>query len=340
MRANWTNIATNEALRRSSHTLTVLPSPLTAHIFGGELLPRQPRDNALHTLPGLNISSNSPATALTTLPTPSPAPAPRVGTASTALNGKLYLFSGRGGESMDCLDESGGVWCFDPQNSASWELIQPKDPAAAVPEARSYHAMAADPDSGHLYLHAGCPVKGRLRDLWRFDVGGREWKELTPAPGAERGGTSVAWCGGRLWRMNGFDGQNEVGGSLEVYEPTRDVWESLGFVADGSRGPGARSVAALLPVRIEGRPWLVTCFGESDPSALGHKGAGKMLGDVWAFDVEGRKWEEVEVGDEGPEARGWFGADVLGDGQGVVVAGGLGESNERLDDAWVLTFEG
>ena len=43
-------------------------------------------------------------------------------------------------------------------------------------------------------------------------------------------------------------------------------------------------MAALVPVRTaEGATRLVTLFGESDPSSLGHMGAGKMLADVWAY---------------------------------------------------------
>jgi hypothetical protein len=82
-------------------------------------------------------------------------------------------------------------------------------------------------------------------------------------------------------------------------------------------------------------------FGERDPSALGHAGAGKMLSDVWAFDIEVRTWQRVEVGADGPVARGWFDADVVRDGvvkDAMVVHGGLGEDNQRLGDVWVLRF--
>lgn len=334
----WTKLATEDALKRSSHSVSTLDN--TAYIFGGELQPRQPRDNALHTLPGLATSTtNSPAAAVTTLPTPSTAPSPRVGSASAALGGRLYLFSGRGGEAMDCIDEAGGVWCFDPSTKEQWSLIKPSDPNAAVPEPRSYHAMIADASANCLYVHAGCPAQGRRNDLWRFDLESKSWKELATAPGKPRGGTSIALAEGKVWRMNGFDGEHEVGGALDVYDPSADSWETVSFEADGKSGPGARSVASLLPVVVKGRKGLLTLFGESDPSSLGHKGAGKMLGDVWVWDFEGRKWQEVQVGEgEKPEGRGWFDADVFGGVDGVVVVGGLGESNDRLDDAWVLSL--
>jgi hypothetical protein len=71
-------------------------------------------------------------------------------------------------------------------------------------------------------------------------------------------------------------------------------------------------------------------------------GAGKMLADVWVYGVEEGRWRVVrtEEGEEAPRGRGWFGADVvrIEGREAVVVVGGLGEGNERLDDAWVLKF--
>jgi len=85
----------------------------------------------------------------------------------------------------------------------------------------------------------------------------------------------------------------------------------------------------------------VTLFGESDPSSLGHMGAGKMLSDAWAFSLEDASWSLISAQSaERPNGRGWFGADTVEiDGrEAVVVVGGLGEANERLGDVWLLTF--
>lgn len=232
------------------------------------------------------------------------------------------------------------MWSYSP-SAAEWKSIAPADPAAPFPAARSYHAMAND-GNDTLYVHAGCPETGRLADLWAFNVGERAWKRLRAAPAPARGGTSIAQCGGRLYRMNGFDGQREQGGSLDVYDPAEDSWSSVAYPADGEGGPEARSVGALLALEIDGRESLVTLFGERDPSALGHEGAGKMLGDVWAFDVAGESWRKVEAQGDVPQPRGWFGADVVRgvDGkQAVVVHGGLAEDNSRLGDVWVMRFE-
>lgn len=141
-----------------------------------------------------------------------------------------------------------------------------------------------------------------------------------------------------MYRMNGFDGKTEQGGSVDVYSPEANSWESIAYNPDGVEGPTPRSVAALLPVTVGGRGYLVTLFGERDPSSLGHQGAGKMLGDVWAFDLETKTWTQVQTeGEAVPASRGWFDADVLGEST-LLVQGGLGESNDRLGDVWSLQF--
>lgn len=255
-----------------------------------------------------------------------------------ALDQTLYVFGGRGGESMSALPESGSFWTFDTKNSA-WYLLSPHDLNAPYPEPRSYHTAVTDGRS-QIFVHAGCPASGRLRDFWAFDITARTWKQLPSAPGPERGGTSICFAVGKIWRMGGFDGKAEIGGVIDSFDLATDAWESHTFAPDGSTGPGARSVAALLPLDIGGKAHLVSIFGEADPSILGHAGAGKMLGDVWAFEIESKTWRRVHTdgGQNGnPAPRGWFGAAVNGERR-LVVLGGLGEDNERLDDAWALEF--
>ncbi|KAH6854771.1 kelch repeat protein [Chaetomium sp. MPI-CAGE-AT-0009] len=343
--AKWTKLASSERLKRSSQSLSVLGSQ--AWIFGGEVLPRQPVDNRFDVI---ELGSQAPQTAATTLEAPTTSPTPRVGAAATTLNNNtLYLFSGRGGLAMAPIEEHGALWRYTPSQSPSqspgtWALLPPVDPSAPFPASRSYHAMASN-GRDTLYVHAGCPEKGRLSDLWAFHVPSRTWTELPPAPPPSRGGTSIVVVGDRLYRMNGFDGAREQGGAVDVLDldlVAGGGWETVGFKPDGVRGPEPRSVGAVVAVRVKGRELLVVLFGERDPSALGHAGAGKMLGDVWAFDVERGEWAEVKPLGEAPVARGWFGADVVavdGGDDAVIIHGGLAEDNSRLGDVWKLQFE-
>ncbi|KAM3414094.1 Nitrile-specifier protein 5 [Cercospora zeina] len=328
--ATWRKLAAAEPLQRSSHNINAVGNSI--YVFGGELKPREPRDNDLHKL---DLNGSSP---VQSMKAPKTAPVPRVGSASATVGDKIYFFSGRGGPEMAPVNEDGAIWALDTV-SGQWTLLRPS--STTYPEARSYHTTASD-GKDTIFVHAGCPEKGRLSDLWAFSVSKKEWKQLASAPGPPRGGTSIAWADGRLYRINGFDGTHEVGGALDVYDPAADSWNTISFDPDGEQGPGARSVAALLPVKIDGSTSLVTLFGESDPSSLGHRGAGKMLSDIWAYSLQEGAWSAVNAksSDGSPDARGWFDADVVTfDGKdSVAVAGGLGESNERLNDLWVLSF--
>lgn len=236
---------------------------------------------------------------------------------------------------MNPINENGGLWKFDT-TSGRWSLVSPSDSSEA-PEPRSYHCMCSD-QKDTIYVHAGCPEKGRLSDLWSFNLSTKQWKKLSSAPDPARGGTSIAYADGKLYRMNGFDGQHEQGGSVDVYSPENNTWSSHSYISDSENGPMARSVSALLPITIGGKTYVVTLLGESDPSNLGHQGAGKMLSDVWAFEIGSKTWQKIDVqGDAVPDARGWFGADVVGK-DAIIVQGGLGESNNRLGDVWTFTF--
>jgi galactose oxidase-like protein len=275
---------------------------------------------------------------ITSVPATPQSPSPRVGSASTTLRGKIYMFSGRGGIAMAPVEENGALWVYDPLVS-TWSLLSP-DASSPYPAARSYHCLASDGDD-KIYVHAGCPEKGRLSDLWFFRVSDRTWVQLASAPNPPRGGTSITFAGGLLYRMNGFDGKVEQGGSLDIYNPTTDAWSVRSFSPNGVSGPTPRSVSALLSVNIHDRSSLVTLFGEHDPSSLGHQGAGKMASDVWVYDIDSQNWDEVKIhADNSPAARGWFAADVLREPtvDRIVVQGGLGETNERLRDLWVLDF--
>jgi N-acetylneuraminic acid mutarotase len=253
----------------------------------------------------------------------------------------MYLFSGRGGTDMAPIEEDGAVWSFDPRSS-SWSKITPADSSAPVPPARSYHCSTSD-GKNTFFLHAGCPAKGRLSDLWKFNVSDRIWTQAPDAPAPQRGGASIAYSGGKLYRMNGFDGNTEQGGSIDIFDIAKNTWSTETFKADGNNGPEARSVCVLLPVHVAKKDKLLTLFGEHDPSSLGHAGAGKMLSDAWLYDISENWWTRLhsEGSDGSPAPRGWFDADVVKAQTGndsVVIHGGLGENNERLTDVWHLTF--
>lgn len=358
----WHHVASNERLQRSSQAVAMLDSQV--YVFGGELVPRQPVDDRVDLVrlspsqgsyAGFRVSSQDPSTGLPfcwldsnrppyldtpiaeTLASIGSGPSPRVGSPFTTLQKALYLFSGRGGVAMAPVEENGSLWRYTPECS-SWDQLKPKDASAPFPAGRSYHSLASD-GRETIYLHAGCPETGRLADLWAFNITSASWTKLPDAPPPSRGGPSLAFHDGRLFRMNGFDGKAEQGGALDIYDTRTGSWSTHVFSPDSVEGPESRSVSTLVALTIEGRGHLVTMFGERDPSSLGHAGAGKMLSDVWAFDIEEQKWRKIIIEGESPSPRGWFDADIMNEGEpAIIVHGGLAEDNSRLGDVWKLTI--
>lgn len=125
-----------------------------------------------------------------------------------------------------------------------------------------------DDGSNTIFLQAGCPEKDRLSDLWAFDVNVKMWRSLPAAPDPPRGGTSITYSAGKLYLMNGFDGQKDQGGNVDVFGLGSEVWSTIAYPVDGKKGPEARSVSALLPLEVDSKRHLITLFGEHDPSTL------------------------------------------------------------------------
>lgn len=251
-------------------------------------------------------------------------------------------------------ERAADVWAFDVR-SATWKELPPAPgparggPALAIAKSRLYRFGGFDgtaEQGGQLdVLALGLDEfddRASKGEIGVFARGG--WESLVPptpaAPPAQGGG----------------DGE-ETGRLVPTGEGDQP-W------------PGNRSVASMeLVFGGQGREYLVLMLGERDPSAAGHAGAGKFWDDVWAFQVPplgmtaasftdavwqavGRKsgesqWKRVDAGpyddDEeldkrGPGPRGWLASAPLGDLEeaGVVVFGGLSESNTRLGDAWIF----
>jgi hypothetical protein len=66
--------------------------------------------------------------------------------------------------------------------------------------------------------------------------------------------------------MNGFDGNVEQGGALDIYNIEATSWSTIPYIPDGIQGPEART---LLSSSIQDKSYLLNMFGERDPSSLG-----------------------------------------------------------------------
>ncbi|KZT27147.1 hypothetical protein NEOLEDRAFT_158727 [Neolentinus lepideus HHB14362 ss-1] len=301
-------------------------------------------------------------------PAAGPAPLPRVGATAvwSAKDKHFYMWGGRGGVDMAPVGaEELGVWKGSLTHtneggtaqlaSIRWEKVTAKNEGEA-PESRSYHASVAL--NGKVYIHAGCPEKGRLSTLYSFDVETLSWKLLAPGPEPGRGGTTLAAAslkehGDVLLRFGGFAGHElPTDLSLDIYIITEDVWRTVVPVPDPEfRRPGPRSVHGFTSFRSKS-PALsdavaVLYHGEGEASDLGHAGAGNFYNDVWLLldSAGGLAWKKVSNGESGeaiPEGRGWFpSVSWVKENREttVVLFGGLLTSNERSDELWALQIE-
>ena len=300
----------------------------------------------------------------------------RVAHAAAAIGDSIYVFGGR--EGVDETRAFADLWAFHTASSTWEQLSAAGSDCGAAdagvcaehtgaPCARSYHAMCAA--AGSLFVFGGCGADGRMSDLWRYDVASRKWAALPSSPLIKgRGGSCLAAAGGALYVVAGFCGHElndthrydiaagtwtQIEAASAVFSPRSvAVLVAAGPPASPSGkegdGPGKQSgVTAPPPDR------LVLFGGELETSASGHAGAGKYTAEMFEFDlsagvpapVEGRAWRSISAAAaaaggqaaEWPAPRGWLAACSAPNGA-VCVHGGNSESNDRLDDAFILTF--
>jgi hypothetical protein len=144
---------------------------------------------------------------------------------------------------------------------------------------------------GALYVHAGCPAKGRSATLHALQDGSTTWQALPDAPGPPRGGTVLASLPGsnvQLARFGGFAGV-ELGGPLHLFDVATPPWSEAKLAA-GSAEPPARSVHGFVGLKQsvtaeEGEIVAVLFYGEKEgaPPELGHNGAGDVCAIVFVL---------------------------------------------------------
>ncbi|CAM6020227.1 unnamed protein product [Sphagnum balticum] len=302
---------------RSSHAVAVVGDK--AFVFGGEFEPRVPIDNLVHVF---DLVSQI----WSILDCKGDVPSPRVGVAMVTVDKVIYVFAGRDKEHEELnefysLDIETGVWKLLSSGTKS-------------PPNRFYHALAADDKGKRVYTFGGCGKDGRLNDLWSFDISSGEWVKLpSPSPGSKlvpRGGPGLVVLNNSVWVIFGFCGHELR--DIHRFDLEGQTWEE---VEGSGEIPTGRSVFGTATIGSK----IVLYGGEVDPSDQGHMGAGAFSSEVFAFDTDNLTWSRLEVQAEGgkyPGARGWYAAASFGDS--MLVYGGNSDSNDRLDDIFLLSL--
>ncbi|KAL2634788.1 hypothetical protein R1flu_006267 [Riccia fluitans] len=300
---------------RSSHSVAVCGKK--AYVFGGEFEPRVPIDNLVYAYDLENRSWSI-------IEGKGEAPAPRVGVTLVAVDNLLYVFAGRDKEHKE-LNE---LFSFNV-DSGEWKLLSS---GAKSPPERSYHAFAADERNQKLYTFGGCGKDGRLNDLWVYDIKSGEWEAQSSSSSCiPRGGPGLVVVNGAVWVIFGFNGCELT--DIHRYDLATKSWEEI--EATGEK-PTGRSVFGT---SVFGK-YILIYGGEVDPSDQGHLGAGAFSCEIYLLDTELREWSKPEVTIEGgkhPGARGWYAFSSYENS--MLVYGGNSDSNDRLEDMFLLTLE-
>jgi N-acetylneuraminic acid mutarotase len=162
-----------------------------------------------------------------------PLPEPSEEVLGTAVNGKLYGFSGLGpGFRPRAL-----VYEYDPASNA-WAKKKPM-------RLNSHHvAFAAFNNKiyafgGFVLPEQGPPAWNPINNAWEYDPAKDEWKELAPMP-SKRGAAAAAIANGKIYvtgGANSIDGVTENGihptrphnvlTTVEEYDPATNAWRSV-----------------------------------------------------------------------------------------------------------------
>jgi N-acetylneuraminic acid mutarotase len=326
-------------LARSSHQIVASPDGKQLFIFGGEHAPRKPIDNKVHSY---NIETGD----WKVLDTTGDIPCPRQAATMAIVGGTLYLFGGRTeAEESTSLNELHALGL----GTLVWKQITSPNP----PPQRNYHTMAAYNDQ-YLYVFGGCGQAGRLNDLWCYDTNTHKWTQLPTHNAIKgRGGAGLAVSNDSLWVVGGFSGQEM--NDVFKYDLSTQAWDA---VADGGEGllPAKKSVFGIAThvhasqsssssssCECQHVNHIIVFGGEVEASDQGHAGAGQFSNDLYCFDAQKQSWHNLQPtnGNDDdikcPESRGWMAATSI-PGRGVIIHGGVAESNDRLGDLWLLEF--
>ena len=343
LKATWKRISTDTILPRSSHSLSIVKSkayifggeqqprePVDNHVHVFTLQSANNDEVDYQVIPAKGISDDGAV------------PSPRVGHTASVVDDRIYVFGGRGGKAMKPLEENGRVWVFDTKMK-QWSYLDPAKgspypaarsyhaststehpvntihektvqdpPSFNAAQDQTEHHKTVNPlgttdsgfdDHGTIFIHGGCPASGRVSDVWAFNIASTVWSKFPDAPGPARGGPSLTLSQERLYRFGGFDGEKELGGSIQFLRLTQHTFDDKGGKGElavapltgqwesaeppvGTPIPGDRSVAGLETVTTgQGRHYLLLFLGERDPSSSGHEAAGKFWDDVWSFQL-------------------------------------------------------
>jgi len=205
-------------------------------------------------------------------------------TASAELDGKVYVATGMVGNSGKPLDL---VERFDARKN-EWASLP------TLPEA--FSAAAAASLNGRIWVVGGNSEETSGRQVYSYAVGKAQWVSEAPLP-VPRTNLAVVALGGKLYATGGLD-PVEATRTVFVYDPRAKRWSRA--------APLPYALHAHAAVVFRGELWVLG----------GRLRSGKVVSDVWIYDVKKNTWR---AGPALPEPLETLGAAVTGDRIDVVL---------------------
>jgi hypothetical protein len=229
------------------------------------------------------------------------------GMAFDAARGRVVLFGGGDGSSMN-----GDTWEWD---GAAWAVR-----ATTGPVARRGHSMSYDPTRARTVLFGGFSSTSQMAppETWEWD--GAAWSLRSSTGLAARGRAAMVYDPSR-GRTVLFGGSNYPTANSAIPDMAETAeWDGMAWSVSAPVGPGVRSGA---PMRHDAARGKTILFGGYLPAGAG------LSGDTWSWDGQ---WTRLAA--PGPAAR--YSAAMAYDSvrQRLVLFGGVGTYPAIYGDTW------
>ncbi len=172
---DWVELSVTGPGTRARHAMATDAAGNRALLFGGRT---RAGASGAYTVLGDVWAFDFASRTWSELATTGAAPSPRYNAGVAVLGGKLYVFGGSTDTTGLNFEPQDDLYALDLQTLA-WESITV---SSMVPPARLFHAMAADEDSGKLFVYSGGDEGAFtgpfLPCTWAFDASTNAWSEL------------------------------------------------------------------------------------------------------------------------------------------------------------------
>ncbi|MCI0706467.1 MAG: T9SS type A sorting domain-containing protein [Ignavibacteriae bacterium] len=217
------------------------------------------------------------------------------------------------------------VWAFDCSTN-TWEELWPNGNGEGIPNQRYGTAAQFDPQGRRLINVSGFTTSGRFPDTWAFHVDTLQWSDRTSAvlqPAKRCLHTSCFAEDRRALYL--YAGQTDGIPYLDdLWSLNVDAFEWEQLVASGA--PPARNFTSIV---YDGDQYLYVFGGQTASGATN---------DLWQFSLVAESWDAVQPVDSVPSARRGHSAIYVPSRNSMLVFGGVGQNNVRLNDTWEISL--